>query len=362
MRHRPLAALAAIALAVAGLGASPALAAFAEKTVEHSITGGTVKIANLAGTIDLVPAASGPVRIVAQVKAEGDGPGETRELLQAMRWVQESDGTWNLAYPVERYDAFVYPAGPRSFGSSNSTKFRGERVRIYGGPRGGAPVLYADLSIAVPRGAVVSVRNAVGPMNGRTLAANLTLDTGSGNVKLDGVAGTLVVDTGSGDVHLRQIAGDTDVDTGSGDVTITDVTAQKLRVDTGSGDVTIDGGTMRDVVGDTGSGDIALRGVTLESFTGDTGSGDVVVDGDLSRARLVDIDTGSGEVRVYGGPSFDFDLTSNTGSGDVRVGYTDAEIRRKRDEVTGARRGSGRTRIVVDTGSGDVVVAPGSRL
>jgi hypothetical protein len=51
-------------------------------------------------------------------------------------------------------------------------------------------------------------------------------------------------------------------------------------------------------------------------------------------------------------------LTADTGSGEVEVGYPDAELRRSRREVIGARRGSGRTQVLVDTGSGDVVVAP----
>jgi len=42
------------------------------------------------------------------------------------------------------------------------------------------------------------------------------------------------------------------------------------------------------------------------------------------------------------------------------VRYADAELRRNRHEIIGARRGSGQTRILVDTGSGDVTVAPSS--
>jgi hypothetical protein len=65
-------------------------------------------------------------------------------------------------------------------------------------------------------------------------------------------------------------------------------------------------------------------------------------------------------VEIFGGPAFEFDLTTDVGSGDVDVRYDDAELRRDRHEVVGARRGSGQTRIMVDTGSGDVTVAPGA--
>ena len=78
------------------------------------------------------------------------------------------------------------------------------------------------------------------------------------------------------------------------------------------------------------------------------------------RRRQQDVDTGSGEVDIFGGPGFEFDLDTDLGSGDVSIGYADAELRRDRREIVGARRGSGQTRVTVDTGSGDVTVAPGA--
>jgi hypothetical protein len=360
MRRRltPVLMIAAAGL-VASTVADPASAAPATKTIDHTIAaGGAVKIANLAGRVVLTPGANGPVKVVAVVNAEGSSPQETSDLIQAMRWVQEPDGTWNLSYPVDRYDAFVFPDRLRSMGSHNTVKFRGRRVHVYGGARRDVPVLYADLTVTVPKGAQLKVVNVMGGMRGDNLSADLTLDTGSGNVKLDGVAGKLSVDTGSGDIELRGIAGDTYADTGSGDVTIDDIAAESLKVDTGSGDVTVTAATLRTFHGDTGSGSIAVEGSGVQTFHADTGSGDVTLRGDLSAARTIDVDTGSGEVEIFGGPAFEFDLHTDLGSGDVTVGYADAELRRDRREIVGARRGSGQTRVTVDTGSGDVTVAP----
>lgn len=353
MRRFMLAALALVGLA------APLVAAPATKTVEHSVPAqGQVKLANLAGRVVLVPAANGPVKVVAVVNAEGRSAQETRELVQAMRWVQEPDGTWNLAYPVDRYDAFVYPDGLRSFGQHNNLKFRGHRVDVYGRPRSDAPVLYADLTISVPKGVHLKVANAVGGMRGQALDGDLYLDTNSGDIKVDGVVGTINADTGSGNVELSRIAGSALADTGSGDVIVDDIAGDSLKVDTGSGDVTVSHATLRDLTADTGSGDIAVDHVKLETFLADTGSGEVTLAGDLTSARKIDIDTGSGDVEVFGGPGFEFDLTTDVGSGDVSVGYSDAQVRRNRHEVVGARRGSGHTEVLVDTGSGDVRVAP----
>lgn len=348
-------------IAMALVAAQPVAAAMATKTVEQTIpASGHVKIANLAGRVVLVPAGNGPIKVVAVVNAEGDSPQETQDLLQAMRWVQENDGTWNLAYPVNRYDAFVFPDRLGSMGSHTTAKFRGARVHVYGGARRGVPVLYADLTITVPKGADLKVVDAVGSIRGDNLSGKLFLDTGSGDIKIDGAAGTLVADTGSGDIELHRIAGDTTADTGSGDVSIDGIAAEKLVVDTGSGDVRVSNATLRDLFADTGSGGIVVANAKVETFRADTGSGDVTIAGDLAAARSMDIDTGSGEVEIFGGPAFEFDLTTDVGSGDVDVRYADAEVRRNRREVIGARRGSGQTRILVDTGSGDVTVAPGS--
>ena len=357
---RPPLALAALSLALA----APALAAPATKTVEHSIPAAVrVRIANLAGTVDLLPAGDGPIKVVAVVHAQGESASETRELIEAMHWVQEPDGTWNLSYPVDDYDAFTYLDDRHSFGGSSSARFRGERVRVYGRPRlgfgGDAPVLFADLTVHVPRGARLEVHNVVGPARGEGLAvAELRVDTGSGNVKLARVSGRLVADTGSGDVELSEITGDTVADTGSGTVRIDGIEADRLKADTGSGDVLISNGSARELVADTGSGDIEIEEVRFETFSGDTGSGNVTVRGGLAGATDIAVDTGSGEVRLLGGPGFEFDLVADTGSGEVEVGYDDVELRRSRHEIIGAVRGSGRTRVVVGTGSGDVVVAP----
>jgi putative adhesin len=348
-------------IAMSLVAVQPALAAIATKTVEQTIpASGHVKIANLAGRVVLVPAGNGPVKVVAVVNAEGSSPQETQDLMQAMRWVQEHDGTWNLAYPVDRYDAFVFPDRLMSMGSHSASKFRGRRVHVYGGARRGVPVLYADLTITVPKGADLKVVEVVGGIRGDNLSADLYLDTGSGDIKLDGAAGELVADTGSGDIELHRIAGNTRADTGSGDVTIDGIAADKLTIDTGSGDVKVSDATVGDLFADTGSGGVTVDGSRVQTFRADTGSGDVKLAGDLSSARSIDVDTGSGEVEILGGPAFEFDLMTDVGSGDVDVRYDDAELRHHRREVIGARRGSGQTRVMVDTGSGDVTVAPGA--
>jgi DUF4097 and DUF4098 domain-containing protein YvlB len=350
-----------------------------------------LRLANLAGRIELVRATGAQVVVDATIHAQGDSAGETQKLL-AMKWVRAEDRhgneEWTLSYPVKDYDAFAYPKpGSKQREESwflswlaskatTSTTYRGEKVKIYHEKTSSAPILYADLRIALPAGSHVVVRNIVGDVRGGQLEGALKVDTGSGKVELAAYDGNLVVDTGSGDVILGSARGETSVDTGSGDVTVRrlvgngkmdtgsgdvvveQVSAGRLYIDTGSGDVMVRGGSASRVIAETGSGSVTVTGVELEELEADTGSGDVVIRSSLTQARRISADTGSGDVEIHAGPNASFDIESDQGSGDLEVGYADAKLRRDGKKIVGARRGDGKTVIRVETGSGDCVISP----
>jgi hypothetical protein len=392
--------LPAIALAAGVSLPAPAMAAAAGDATQtravrqaFPVQGTTeLRLANLAGRIELVRAAGAQVVVDATIHAQGGSGDETRKLLQDMKWVRAEDRhgneEWTLSYPVKDFDAFSYPkAGAKQKEESwflrwleskatTSTVYRGEKVRIYYEKTASAPILYADLRIALPAGSHVVVRNIVGDVRGGQLEGALKVDTGSGKVEIAAYDGNLVVDTGSGDVILGSARGETSVDTGSGDVTVRrlvgngrmdtgsgdvvveQVSAGRLYVDTGSGDVTVRGGSASRVIADTGSGSVNVVGVELEELEADTGSGDVIIRSSLDQARRISADTGSGDVEIHAGPNASFDIESDQGSGDLEVGYADAKLRRDGKKVVGARRGDGRTVIRVETGSGDCTISP----
>lgn len=394
MKRLP-AATAALMLAI-GVGVAPT--AFADQTRafrQAFPAGGTVRLANLAGRVELVRGQGKEVVVEATVHA--DAGGQTQKLLQGMKWVKSRDREgreeWALSYPVEKHRAYVYPRADRkgaeddsmpsflSFldASQTTTTYRGEKVKIYARPHGSAPTLYADLRISLPAGSDVAFRNAVGPVRGGNLEGSLEVKTGSGDVQIASYAGRLTVDTGSGDVVVGASRGETSVDTGSGDVVVKrligngsmdtgsgdviveNVSAGKLAVDTGSGDVTVREGTAAHVLAETGSGSVRVVRVELEELDAGTGSGDVVLQASLAKARRVTAETGSGDVEIKGGPDASFDISSSHGSGELQVGYADAALRKSGKKVVGAKRGDGRTVIRVATGSGDCVISPRER-
>lgn len=345
--------------------ALPACAAEQTRTLEQSFRpdgDATLSIANLAGRVRIEAGSGDAVKVVAVIHAEGDDDAETRALLAAMKWVRDDSkaGRWALSYPVGDYSRFTYPSEHSGFlgwGSRTSTRYLGRKVTIAGS---GGPTLYADLTVTYPARIPLEVRQIVGHVDGGELYGELTVDTGSADVEIDSFNGKLTVDTGSGDVEVGSFRGDYgNLDTGSGDVVVSHVDARRLRCDTGSGDVTVRDGRVDELEGDTGSGEITIDGVAVKTADLDTGSGDVLLRGDLSQATRVVADTGSGDVEIYGGPDASFRVTADQGSGELEVGYSDAKLEIEDRKVVGATRGDGRTRILIDTGSGDAVVSPG---
>lgn len=387
----------AIAILAACLGLA-AVAAHAEpqtRVVRESFpvaAGQTLRLANLAGRVELVQGTGTAVAVEATVHAEGDSAAETQKLLAGMRWVRSHDAKGReemaLSYPVETYRGFHFPRRDRADddiphflrffvdAGYSGTTYRGERVRIYAHRKSGAPTLYADLRIAVPAGVSLAVRDQLGAIRAEDLSGTIEVGTGSGDVRFGAFSGALKIETGSGDVRLGATKGETAVHTGSGniavgnlvgngtfeagsgDVVLEQVAAGKLTLDTGSGNVTIKSGTVAKVVAKTGSGDVRLARLELEELVADTGSGSVTLQSSLAQARNLRIGTGSGDIEIAAGRQAAFDVESDQGSGDLRVGYADATLRKHGSKVIGARRGDGRTRIHIETGSGDCSIVP----
>src|SRR5215210_4959739 len=67
-----------------------------------------LRIANLAGRLELVRGQGNQVVVDATIHAQGDSARETQTLLQGMKWVKAEDRhgreEWTLSYPVDDYD------------------------------------------------------------------------------------------------------------------------------------------------------------------------------------------------------------------------------------------------------------------
>src|SRR6476661_2666439 len=345
---------------------------------------GEIRLANLAGHIEIVRGQGPNVVVDATVHAEAGSAAETQRLLQGMRWVKGHDKKgrpeWALSYPVDKYRSYSYPTDKKGEGDDSglpsflsflsnigntTTTYRGERVKIYY-RKSSAPTLYTDLRISLPAGANLAFSNAVGKVRGGDLEGTLAISTGSGDVQVASQTGQMgietgsgdvvvgsargetTVSTGSGDVVVRRFVGNGSVETGSGNVVVQKVSAGKLTLDTGSGDVTLQDGEAGRVIAKTGSGGVRVLSVELEDLVAETGSGDVTVQSSLARTRRLSAETGSGDVDIKAGPDASFDVASDQGSGELKVGYADAVLRKSGHKVVGAKRGNGRTAIHIE--------------
>jgi len=188
-----------------------------------------------------------------------------------------------------------------------------------------------------------------------TAPADTTVNThtGSGDQTLDGLRARITLESGSGDVKLSHIEGDMSVHTGSGDVVADDVSGV-FTGEAGSGDI-----RLHDMSGDvrirTGSGNIELHDLS-GGLRAEAGSGDVSADG--KPGGDWELRTGSGNVNLRLSSDAAFDVEARTSSGNLHIDApvtmtVQGNVGREQHAISGKVRGGGHL-LRVHTGSGDI--------
>jgi hypothetical protein len=336
------------------LAATPAAA---QTATSYSLTGDRVAIYNIAGTVTVTGGAGSAVKV--DVDPEGS---DARQLKVETGPIRGAE-TLRVIYPDE---TIIYPALGRgsntqmqirddgTWGNFGRDKWNGknERNRVTIRGSGNGVEAYANLSIIIPAGKTVGIFTGVGRVDVSNVDGDLMVDVGSADITSKGTRGSLDLDTGSGDIRVDNAQGDINLDTGSGNVTINGAKGPRLNIDTGSGDVIASGIEAAHTENDTGSGGIRLDGVTTSRLSLDTGSGDV-------RATLtttpddIEIDTGSGSVTLRLPADASAMVELDTGSGDFTVDFPLTVTHKEESNLRG-KLGSGRGRITIETGSGDI--------
>jgi hypothetical protein len=345
---RRVLALASTAILTAGLAHSEAT-----RSLQVTLSGDPAapfSVENLAGKMTVLAGDGDAVVAVATVHAESE------ELAAAMRFEQvtgkDGEPALRVRYPLDRHSTIRYPAGGRS-----AVDYDGHRVTVSGHS---GVMVYADVEVRLPRRAVsASLRNPVGSMTAEGITGKLLLDTGSGDITARNIEGTIKADSGSGDVRAERIKGLYMCDTGSGSCQVDGFEGDTLKLDSGSGAIRVKSAKASRIHADSGSGGIRIEQADTEEFLGDSGSGTIEFEGVGARLRRVKGDTGSGDITLRLPADASFELVADQGSGDLVCGFKDAQPIVKKRTVVGYRRGDGRIRIDLDTGSGDVSIVPG---
>jgi len=319
----------------------------------HSLSGSSVAIWNLAGEVTVVGGSGSEVTV--RVTRGGADAGQ----LQIQKGPMDMwDHDWQTLRVVYPSDEIVY--GELSSGSQSSVRV-GEDGTFYGRrDRGGDKVTikgsgsgleaHADLRISVPRGKTIRVALAAGTVDVSNVDGDINIDVGSATITSRDTKGELSLDTGSGTISVRDAEGDVSLDTGSGEVEVTGVEGDELSVDTGSGSVSGDDISVQELSVDTGSGEVTLTQVRARDVSIDTGSGGITLEL-LSDIRELSIDTGSGGVTLTVPGDFGAELEVETGSGGVDVNL---------GQLSGVKTERGYFRGVVGNGDGEVSIETGS--
>ncbi|HKJ93056.1 MAG TPA: DUF4097 family beta strand repeat-containing protein, partial [Longimicrobiales bacterium] len=137
----------------------------------------------------------------------------------------------------------------------------------------GTAYVRMDLVVEMPRGMTLKLDDSSGDLSVDDVAA-VTVNDGSGGLRLSNIGGDVDVDDGSGDIEIRDITGDVRVRDSSGDIHIRRVHGAVTIPDDGSGDIRV-ADVERDVlVRNDGSGDIVAAGVGGDFTVEHDGSGD----------------------------------------------------------------------------------------
>ncbi|HVN30983.1 MAG TPA: DUF4097 family beta strand repeat-containing protein [Thermoanaerobaculaceae bacterium] len=340
-------ALTSTAILMAGLACAETT-----RTLQATLSGDPslpFSVENLAGKMTVLAGDGNAVVAVATVHAESE------ELAAAMRFEQvtgkDGEPALRVRYPLDRHGTIRYPAGGHS-----TVDYDGHRVTV---SSHSGVMVYADVEVRLPRRAVsASFRNPVGSMTAEGLTGKLLLDTGSGEITARNLNGTITSDSGSGDVRAEQIKGSYTCDTGSGSCQVSGFDGDALKLDSGSGAIRVSRATASTIHADTGSGSIRIEQADTTEFLGDTGSGTIEFEAVGARLAHIKGDTGSGDIRLRLPATSSFELVADQGSGDLTCGFKDAQPIVKKRMVVGYRRGDGKIRIDLDTGSGDVTIDP----
>ncbi len=157
----------------------------------------------------------------------------------------------------------------------------------------GSSHAYLELEIRVPLDLATRVHTGSGDVDARDLAS-LEYNAGSGDLRVESIAGELVVDVGSGDVEGSGVGRFHLVSTGSGDFNLRDIRGDVEVGSVGSGDIDLRkvAGSVR--IGQVGSGDLEISDIGGDVSVDSIGSGDL--DADNVRGNLTVKSRGSSDI------------------------------------------------------------------
>jgi len=195
---------------------------------------------------------------------------------------------------VEQRGSDIVVEAPRRTSSFRRSPRLQLRVRVPSDSELRAKIESADVTVT-GRLTDVSIKTGSGNVRLDTITGDTTIQSGSGDIEIQSAGNATRLQSGSGDVRLRAAAGSVNASTGSGDITVDGVAGQ-LQASSGSGDVRVgsaDGG----VAVNTASGDQHIARVAQGRVRSNAASGDIRIGIAEGTAAWLSVNSISGSVR-----------------------------------------------------------------
>jgi DUF4097 and DUF4098 domain-containing protein YvlB len=157
---------------------------------------------------------------------------------------------------------------------------------------------HVDIEIKVPREANVDVNTGDGDVDVQGINGTAVVRSGDGKLKLSNLDGSLQAHTGDGDIDMQNVRGEVSLHTGDGRIDATGVDGS-LRAETGDGRIRINGRfDLLDIkTGDGGIEASATAGSKLEgNWRLSTGDGDLTLRMQESISADVELKTNDGHI------------------------------------------------------------------
>jgi beta-lactamase regulating signal transducer with metallopeptidase domain len=198
-----------------------------------------LRFENLAGRVELAPGKGPTVEVAAIVRVGDVAEAEVKRLIDKIRWVEapaeDGESRWGLSFPAEDYPTVRYPVAGETRTDFDTVRHLDREVRISN--RGGKsiPSVEFDLRVSLPPEVRVAVGNAVGPIEGSSVASPLELSTRHGVIKLDDVRAPIDATSEFGDVLISRLNADAVVRTGSGGIELSRIARGQVTLSARSG-------------------------------------------------------------------------------------------------------------------------------
>ncbi|HEV7920253.1 MAG TPA: hypothetical protein VGR02_05625 [Thermoanaerobaculia bacterium] len=134
-----------------------------------------------------------------------------------------------------------------------------------------------DFEVVLPAGVAVEVQDTSGAAEIANVGP-LTVDDGSGELRIQGVRGNLSVRDTSGAIEIHDVTGDIRIEDGSGGIDVEQVGGDVVIADDGSGEIDIRNVRHNVNIEDDGSGGVSVTEVGGDFTVGRKGSGGVSYD------------------------------------------------------------------------------------